>query len=83
MFHWTTGECARQRAPKLRSPISGMSSGANQPLQGSNAWSNLVGTGKLIPRLGMEADWREIGEVAQALIDRQFPGKAVLHVSEE
>jgi NADPH2:quinone reductase len=43
----------------------------------------LVSTGKLIPRLGIEADWREIGEVARALIDRQFPGKAVLHVSEE
>jgi NADPH:quinone reductase-like Zn-dependent oxidoreductase len=43
----------------------------------------LVSTGKLIPRLGIEADWREIGGVARALIDRQFPGKAVLHVSEE
>ena len=42
----------------------------------------LVSTGKMIPRLGIEADWREIGEVARALIDRQFPGKAVLHVSE-
>jgi NADPH:quinone reductase len=43
----------------------------------------LVSTGKLIPRLGAEADWREIGEVARALIDRQFPGKAVLNISEE
>jgi NADPH:quinone reductase-like Zn-dependent oxidoreductase len=43
----------------------------------------LVSAGKLIPRLGIEADWREIGEVARALIGRQFPGKAVLHVSEE
>ena len=44
---------------------------------------HLVSTGKLIPRLGIEADWREIGMVARALLDRQFSGKAVLHVSEE
>jgi NADPH2:quinone reductase len=42
---------------------------------------HLVSTGKLLPHLGMEADWHEIGKVAQALIDRQFPGKAVLHIS--
>lgn len=42
---------------------------------------HLVSIGKLIPLLGMEADWHEIGRVAQALIDRQFPGKAVLHIS--
>jgi NADPH2:quinone reductase len=42
---------------------------------------SLVGTGKLTPPLGMEAGWHEIGRVAQALIDRQFPGKAVLHLS--
>jgi NADPH2:quinone reductase len=41
----------------------------------------LVSAGKLIPPIGMEADWHEIGRVAQALIDRQFPGKAVLHIS--
>jgi NADPH:quinone reductase-like Zn-dependent oxidoreductase len=41
----------------------------------------LVSTGKLLPPLGMEADWHEIGKVAQALIDRQFPGKAVLHIA--
>ena len=42
----------------------------------------LVGDGKLTPYLGAEADWREIGQVAQALLDRQFQGKAVLHISE-
>jgi NADPH2:quinone reductase len=41
----------------------------------------LVSTGKLLPPIGMEADWHEIGKVAQALIDRQFLGKAVLHIS--
>lgn len=40
----------------------------------------LVSAGKLIPSIGIEADWREIGRIAQALIDRQFPGKAVLHL---
>jgi NADPH:quinone reductase-like Zn-dependent oxidoreductase len=43
----------------------------------------LVGNGKLTPHLGAEADWREIGEVAQALLDRRFPGKAVLRISGE
>jgi NADPH:quinone reductase-like Zn-dependent oxidoreductase len=40
----------------------------------------LVGNGKLTPHLGVEEDWREIGKVAQALLDRRFPGKAVLHI---
>ena len=43
----------------------------------------LVSDGKLTPHLGAETDWHEIGTVAQALIDRQFPGKAVLHISDE
>ena len=42
----------------------------------------LAGNGKLTPHLGAEADWREIGEVAQALLDRRFPGKAVLRISD-
>lgn len=40
----------------------------------------LVSTGKLMPPLGLEADWREIGRVAQALLARQFASKAVLHL---
>lgn len=40
----------------------------------------LVDDGKLTPHLGVEADWSEIGQVAQALIDRRFQGKAVLHI---
>jgi NADPH:quinone reductase-like Zn-dependent oxidoreductase len=43
----------------------------------------LAGHGKLVPHLGAEADWREIGQVARALIGRQFPGKAVLHISDQ
>jgi NADPH2:quinone reductase len=44
---------------------------------------HLVNTRELIPRLGIEADWRQIREVASSLLDRRFPGKAVLHVSED
>ena len=40
----------------------------------------LVSDRKLTPHLGVEADWHEISEIAQALIDRQFAGKAVLHI---
>jgi hypothetical protein len=40
----------------------------------------LVSAGKLSPRIGIEADWHDIGTIAQARIDRQFPGKAVLHL---
>jgi NADPH:quinone reductase-like Zn-dependent oxidoreductase len=40
----------------------------------------LAGDGKLTVHLGAEADWHEVGQVTQALIDRQFPGKAVLHI---
>jgi NADPH:quinone reductase-like Zn-dependent oxidoreductase len=42
---------------------------------------HLVSAGKLVPPLGLEADWQEVGRVAQALLDRQFAGKAVLHLS--
>jgi NADPH:quinone reductase-like Zn-dependent oxidoreductase len=44
---------------------------------------HLVDNGKLTPHLGVEADWREINKVAQALINRQFSGKAVLHIPDE
>lgn len=42
----------------------------------------LVGSGKLTPHLGVEADWHDIGTIAQALLDRRFPGKAVLRVAD-
>ena len=44
---------------------------------------HLAGNGKLTPHLSVEADWREIGRVAQALLDRRFPGKAVLLIPDE
>ncbi len=36
---------------------------------------------KLQPQIAVEAPWSEIGTVARQLIDREFSGKAVLHVS--
>jgi NADPH2:quinone reductase len=43
--------------------------------------SRLVAEGRLEPRIELEAPWTEIGEVAARLIDRDYAGKAVLHVS--
>lgn len=43
----------------------------------------LVDRRKLTPHLGIETGWQEINTVAQALLDRQFPGKAVLHIPDE
>jgi NADPH:quinone reductase len=51
------------------------------------AWNGLtrlaqmIAAGTLAPHIDHEADWREIGTVAQALLDRKITGKAVLHVS--
>jgi len=42
----------------------------------------LVADGDLRPRIEVEVPWTEIGEVARRLIDREFAGKAVLHVGE-
>jgi len=35
---------------------------------------------RLKPQIAVEAAWSEIGAIAQRLIDRDFTGKAVLHV---
>lgn len=41
---------------------------------------NLVAEGSLVPHIAVEAPWDQIAEVAQKLTDRQFLGKAVLHL---
>ena len=41
----------------------------------------LVAEGSLEPRIELEAPWTEIGEIAKRLIDRDYAGKAVLHLS--
>ena len=43
--------------------------------------AGLVGKGKLKPRISIEADWTEIADMAQQLLDRRYPGKAVLHIT--
>lgn len=40
----------------------------------------LVANGSLVPHIDLEASWSDIAQVAQQLTDRQFPGKAVLHI---
>ena len=44
--------------------------------------ARLVAEGALTPRIEVRASWMQIGDVAQRLMDRQFPGKAVLRVGE-
>ncbi|MEH2083759.1 MAG: zinc-binding dehydrogenase [Nostoc sp.] len=42
---------------------------------------SLVEAGELHPHIDLEASWTQIADVAQQLLDRRFPGKAVLHIS--
>lgn len=44
--------------------------------------ARLLAAGRLAPQIDVERPWTEIGTLAQQLLDRQFPGKAVLHVRE-
>jgi NADPH:quinone reductase-like Zn-dependent oxidoreductase len=40
----------------------------------------LVADGSLVPHIALEAPWDEIAKIAQQFTDRQFLGKAVLHI---
>jgi NADPH:quinone reductase len=40
--------------------------------------AELVAAGQLVPHISLEKPWTEIAAVAQDLLDRRFPGKAVL-----
>jgi NADPH:quinone reductase-like Zn-dependent oxidoreductase len=42
--------------------------------------ADLVAAGQLAPHISLERPWTEIGAVAQDLMNRRFPGKAVLTV---
>jgi NADPH:quinone reductase len=42
--------------------------------------ADLIAAKKLRPQIAVEAPWSEIGTVARQLIDREFTGKAVLHI---
>jgi NADPH:quinone reductase len=43
--------------------------------------ADLIAAKKLRPQVAVEVGWEEIGTVARRLIDREFTGKAVLHIS--
>jgi NADPH:quinone reductase-like Zn-dependent oxidoreductase len=43
--------------------------------------ADLIAARKLRPQIAVEAPWTDIGTVARRLIDRDFTGKAVLHVA--
>jgi len=53
-------------------------------LGGEPAWvglrrlAGLVAAGQLAPHISLERPWAEIGQIAQDLMARRFPGKAVL-----
>lgn len=40
----------------------------------------LVAAGQLKPHISVEASWTQVADIAQQLLDRRFPGKAVLHL---
>ncbi|MBV9015015.1 MAG: zinc-binding dehydrogenase [Alphaproteobacteria bacterium] len=42
--------------------------------------AELIQAKKLRPQIAVEAPWSEIGTIARRLIDREFTGKAVLHI---
>ena len=42
--------------------------------------AELIEAKKLRPQIAVEAPWSEIGAIARRLIDRDFTGKAVLHI---
>jgi NADPH2:quinone reductase len=44
--------------------------------------AGLIDQGKLKPRIAVEESWEKVAEVAKQLIDRSYPGKAVLHIGE-
>lgn len=48
---------------------------------GLSILADLVARKVLTPRIEIEAPWTQISEIAQQLIDRKYPGKAVLHVA--
>jgi NADPH:quinone reductase-like Zn-dependent oxidoreductase len=43
--------------------------------------AGLVAKGRLTPRIALEAPWTDVDTVAMQLMDRSYPGKAVLHVA--
>ncbi len=53
--------------------------GSEPAAVGLRRLAELVATGKLTPHVSVELPWKDIGQVAQDLMARRFPGKAVPH----
>jgi NADPH:quinone reductase-like Zn-dependent oxidoreductase len=54
--------------------------GGEPPAVGLRRLAELVAAGQLAPHISLERPWSEIAGVAQDLVARRFPGKAVLTV---
>jgi NADPH:quinone reductase-like Zn-dependent oxidoreductase len=54
--------------------------GAEPAALGLRRLGELVAAGQLAPHVSVERPWAEIGQVAQDLMARRFPGKAVLTI---
>jgi NADPH:quinone reductase len=52
--------------------------GSEPAAVGLRRLADLVAAGQLAPHISVERPWAEIGQVAQDLMARRFPGKAVL-----
>jgi NADPH2:quinone reductase len=52
--------------------------GSSPASVGLRRLADLVAEGQLAPHISLERPWKEIGQVAQDLMARRFPGKAVL-----
>lgn len=71
----------RASGTSLQSLILGDDIAATEPASGGLALLlKLVAAGRLRPAIGLEADWTDIGAVADKLLTRGFAGKAVLYV---
>jgi NADPH:quinone reductase-like Zn-dependent oxidoreductase len=54
--------------------------GAEPASSGLARLSHLVAAGQLTPHISVERSWKDVAQVAQDLMTRRFPGKAVLAV---
>jgi NADPH2:quinone reductase len=76
---------ARQFFPVGRTTLYGFilfeEFGYESAAVGLTRLARLIAAGGLRPRISLEAPWAQIANVARQLLERRFPGKAVLHVS--
>jgi hypothetical protein len=48
--------------------------------EGLSVLLRLVQQKLLVPQIAIEASWTEISKIAEQLVERKYPGKAVLRV---